>query len=63
MRLLDPTPALLEYALKTRSFVNGFKNTEPNEGHLNETGHRLVGEFVSNAICGFEFSSRKAGGS
>jgi lysophospholipase L1-like esterase len=59
MRFVDPTPALLERAVSSRTFVNGFPNTGPNEGHLNRHGHQVVGETLSRALCSSTLRPRR----
>jgi hypothetical protein len=39
------------YAEKNRIYLHGFTNTAPGSGHLNEKGHRLAGELISDRIC------------
>jgi lysophospholipase L1-like esterase len=44
-------PVLRERAEKTGAFMAGFPNTGPNDGHLNQEGHRVVAEELARAIC------------
>jgi lysophospholipase L1-like esterase len=39
------------YAEKNRIYLHGFSNTVLGTGHLNENGHRLAGELISDHIC------------
>ena len=59
--LLDPTLTLLDFATSEKSYVNGFSNTAPNTGHLNESGHRIVGDFVGREICKARFAAKAQG--
>lgn len=47
---LDLGPPLLDYAIH-HGAVSGFKNTQPNAGHLNELGHRVAGEALTAFVC------------
>ncbi|MGC2518198.1 MAG: SGNH/GDSL hydrolase family protein [Burkholderiales bacterium] len=40
------------YAETNRVYLHGFTNTALGSGHLNENGHRLAGDLVSDHICG-----------
>ena len=40
-----------KYAIKSKKFFYGFKNTILGDGHMNEDGHYIVSELLSNAIC------------
>jgi hypothetical protein len=44
-------PSFQSYAEKNRVYLHGFSNTALGSGHLNENGHRLVGDLVSDHIC------------
>ncbi len=46
--LLAPLRA---YADTYKEFLHGFKNTRMGTGHWNETGHRVAGEQLGNALC------------
>jgi hypothetical protein len=39
------------YAEKNRAYLYGFKNTRLGTGHLNENGHRLIGESLARHLC------------
>jgi hypothetical protein len=39
------------YAEKNQVYLHGFSNSALGSGHLNENGHRLAGELVSDHIC------------
>jgi len=43
--------SLQSYAEKNRVYLHGFKNTRLGTGHLNENGHRLVGESLARHLC------------
>ena len=43
--------SLQSYAEKNQVYLHGFKNTRFGTGHLNETGHRLVGEALAKHLC------------
>ena len=40
-----------KHAIKSKKFFYGFKNTILGDGHMNEDGHYIVSELLSNAIC------------
>ena len=40
-----------KYATKSKKFFYGFKNTILGDGHMNEDGHYISSELLSNAIC------------
>ena len=40
-----------KYAEQTNSFLHGFDNTFPGEGHWNEQGHKIASEIISEKIC------------
>ncbi len=44
-------PIFRDYAAKHGTFLHGFKNTKPGEGHWNQEGHRLAGETLAQSIC------------
>lgn len=48
IRLAQP---LLDEATRTQSFMYGFANTEPNEGHPNERGHEVIARELVRAAC------------
>jgi hypothetical protein len=48
--VLRLTKPLLEEARRTGSYMAGFANTAPNEGHLNERGHVVVTRELVRAI-------------
>jgi hypothetical protein len=39
------------YAEKNQVYLHGFKNTRLGTGHLNENGHRLIGEALARHLC------------
>jgi len=39
------------YAEKNQVYLHGFKNTRLGTGHLNENGHKLVGEALAKHLC------------
>ncbi len=39
------------YAEKNQLYLHGFKNTRFGSGHLNENGHKLVGESLAKHLC------------
>ena len=39
------------YAETNQVYLYGFKNTRPGTGHLNENGHRLIGESIAKHLC------------
>jgi hypothetical protein len=45
------TPPFQSFAEKNRIYLHGFSNTRLGSGHLNEDGHRLAGELISDHIC------------
>ncbi|HKW36429.1 MAG TPA: SGNH/GDSL hydrolase family protein [Burkholderiales bacterium] len=44
-------PPLQAYAERNHVYLHGFPNTRPGSGHLNEKGHQLAGELISERIC------------
>ena len=48
--LLDMTDDFKSSYSLTGQFLNGFANSKPGEGHLNERGHQLVAEKLSEKI-------------
>jgi hypothetical protein len=44
-------PPFQTYAEKNRAYLHGFGNTHLGSGHLNENGHRLAGELISDRLC------------
>ena len=40
-----------EYAERNEAYLYGFKNTRLGSGHLNENGHRLIGEALAAHLC------------
>jgi hypothetical protein len=50
-QVLNLAPQLQEYVKEHNVYLHGFSNTPKGTGHWNEEGHRLVGEFLSEAIC------------
>ena len=42
---------LQRYAIKSKEFIHGFKNTKMGEGHWNEKGHSTSSELLSNKVC------------
>jgi hypothetical protein len=45
-------PALSAYAEEHQVYLNGFNSAKLGTGHWNETGHRLAGEAIADALCG-----------
>jgi hypothetical protein len=39
------------YAERNRVYLHGFENTRLGTGHLNESGHKLVGEALAGYLC------------
>lgn len=39
------------YAEKNHVYLHGFANTRLGSGHMNENGHRLAGELISDHLC------------
>ncbi len=48
LRLTQP---LIEEARRTGTYMVGFANTGPNQGHLNERGHVVVARELVQAVC------------
>jgi len=48
LRLARP---LVEEARRTGTYMAGFANTAPNDGHLNERGHAVVAREIVRAAC------------
>ena len=48
--LLDMRPIFVEHYAQHKEIPYGFANTKPGNGHLNELGHRLIAEAVSERI-------------
>jgi len=44
-------PSFQSYAENNRVYLHGFSNTALGSGHLNENGHQLAGDLVSEHIC------------
>jgi len=40
------------YAETNQVYLHGFKNTRLGTGHLNENGHKLIGEALAKHLCG-----------
>lgn len=53
----DGIPALLlapelgRHAARTGTYLHGFPNTRPGEGHWNEEGHRVAGNLLADWLC------------
>lgn len=45
------------YAEGNQAYLYGFKNTRLGSGHLNENGHRLIGESLAKHLCQTEYWS------
>jgi lysophospholipase L1-like esterase len=41
------------YAERNQVYLHGFKNTRLGTGHLNENGHKLIGEALAKHLCQF----------
>jgi len=50
--VLRMTKPLKEEMRRSGEYLAGFANTAPNQGHLNERGHRVVARELVQAICG-----------
>ncbi|HTQ79783.1 MAG TPA: SGNH/GDSL hydrolase family protein, partial [Thermoanaerobaculia bacterium] len=50
--VLNLAPPLADYAARTGSFLHGFPNTKPGEGHWNLTGHREGARVLGAWLCG-----------
>ncbi len=48
LRLTEP---LIEEARRTGTYMAGFANTAPNDGHYNELGHAVIARELVQAIC------------
>lgn len=46
--------SLQSYAEKNQVYLHGFKNSRLGTGHLNENGHKLVGESLAKHLCQFQ---------
>jgi hypothetical protein len=44
-------PMYQSYAEKNQVYLHGFKNTRLGTGHLNEDGHKLIGESMAKHLC------------
>ena len=51
MKVVDPTPAFVELYTKHKKLPRGFANSSPGTGHLNQAGHRIVGELLAEALA------------
>jgi hypothetical protein len=51
---LTSGPAYRSYAEKNQVYLHGFKNTRLGTGHLNENGHKLLGESMAKHLCHFQ---------
>ena len=47
----DLAPAMAAYAQANDAYLNGFNSRNLGAGHWNETGHRLAGEEIADALC------------
>jgi hypothetical protein len=61
IQVLRMSKPLLEEARRTGSYMVGFANTPPNEGHTNERGHVVVARELVQAICGIAGSQTAIG--
>ena len=50
--VLNLAPPLAEYAARTGTFLHGFPNTRPGEGHWNAVGHREAARVLGGWLCG-----------
>lgn len=50
--VINLAPALSAYAEEHQVYLNGFSSAKLGTGHWNETGHRLAGEAIADALCG-----------
>jgi hypothetical protein len=44
-------PSMSAYAQANQIYLNGFNSRNLGAGHWNETGHRLAGEAIADALC------------
>ncbi len=49
--ILRMSKPLIEEARRTGTYMAGFANTAPNEGHFNERGHVVIARELVHAIC------------
>jgi lysophospholipase L1-like esterase len=49
--VLPLSQPLREAARRTGTYVAGFANTGPNEGHFNERGHQVIARELARTIC------------
>lgn len=50
LAMIDPTDAFCDEYLRTKQPLHGFDNAVMGEGHLNEAGHRILGEMLARSI-------------
>jgi hypothetical protein len=50
LAMIDPTEAFCDAYLRTKQPLHGFDNAIMGEGHLNEAGHRVIGEMLARSI-------------
>jgi hypothetical protein len=48
---LTLNPTFQAYAERNHVYMHGFKNTRLGSGHLNEAGHKLIGEALAKHLC------------
>lgn len=53
-------PAMRDYAVANRIYLNGFENTEPGVGHFNAAGHRLIAELLAETLGSAEIRTKPA---
>jgi hypothetical protein len=44
-------PEMARQATRTRTYLHGFPNTPPGEGHWNSEGHRVAGNLLADWLC------------
>jgi lysophospholipase L1-like esterase len=49
--LLPLAPDLQRHAARTGTYLHGFPNTPPGEGHWNPEGHRVAGNRIAEWLC------------
>ncbi|HEX5760550.1 MAG TPA: SGNH/GDSL hydrolase family protein [Thermoanaerobaculia bacterium] len=49
--LLALAPDLQRHATRTRTYLHGFPNTAPGQGHWNWEGHRVAGNRLADWLC------------
>lgn len=52
VNLINMRAPFIDYYKKTLQPVNGFNNTKPGDGHLNDAGHKLIAEKLADYFKG-----------